>query len=367
MKAAPNSSSIGSISSFAAFALAISCTEGAELDDEGSSGSGAETFDGGSADEGDTEYRTYEGAISNPSFGLPVRTGTTAGKTNEFTPSCGYSTTAPDVSYTWTAPSSGSFVFSTKGSSYDTILHVRSFTNSAQTLGCNDNTLGSLQSSVSLDLSQGTTIIIVVDGYASQAGSFKLNISKGEPCLGGCDNPPVQCMQPNGWCMVDGFTGSAACYYPPKPTGEACDDHNDCSRADTCVGYSCVPYDWKPCVVPPNDCFQTFGTCDWFSEACEYTPKTAGTLCDDGNGCTEGDACDGFGTCVPTDACDPTSENCNGWPGCCDPSDEYCATQEMNVGDPQGFAATPEPPPFEELDADAFMALERQLREQGRR
>jgi len=367
MKTAPTPSSIGSITALAALALAISCVEGAEQDDEGSSGSGAETFDGSSADEGDTEFRTYEGVISNPAFGLPVRTGTTAGKTNEFTPSCGYSTTAPDVSYTWTAPSTGLWTFSTIGSSYDTILHVRSFTNSAQTLGCNDNNGASLQSEVNINITQGTTVIIVVDGYASQAGGFALNITKGLPCLGGCNFPSNQCMEKQGVCQVNPVEGTTSCYYPPKHLGAPCDDGSTCTLGDYCHNYSCVPSYYRTCLTPPNDCFLQSGMC--FLEACWYLPKASGTACNDGDGCTEGDACDGSGTCVPDYACDPTSENCNGWPGCCDPSDEYCSTQEMNVGDPQGFAATPagaEPPPLEELDVDAFMALERQLREQDR-
>lgn len=374
MKAAPiPSSSIGSITTLAALALAISCVEGAEQDEGDGSGSGAATFDDGSDDVDDTELRTYEGVIANPAFGLPVRTGTTVGKTNEFTPSCGYSNNAPDVSFTWTAPSTNNFVFSTFGSSYDTILHVRSFTNSAQTLACNDNRPNSIQSEVSLDLTQGTTVIIVVDGYSNKSGSFKLNITKETPCLGGCDHPTHPCQQSTGTCVANGTTGATSCNYPMKPNFSPCDDGIMCTNGDYCFSNSCIsvsPYVCPP--TPPNDCFHAYGaTCEIPTDQCMYNPKAAGTPCNDGDPCTDGDACNGSGTCVPQSGCDPTSENCNGWPGCCDPTDEYCATQEMNVGDPQGFAATPageeppEPPPFEELDVDSFMALERQMREQG--
>lgn len=375
MKIIPITSSVRSL---AALALVTGCVPGSEHDGAESSESGTETLDG-AADDDDIEFRTYEGAISNPSYGLPVRTGTTAGKTHEFSPTCGYSNAAPDVSYTWTAPSTATYTISTAGSSYDTILHVRSFTNSAQTLACNDNTNNSVQSSVSLALTQGTTIIIVVDGYASQAGAFELNITKGAPCPDNCKNPPTQCHASTGGCIVDPFAGTSSCWYPPVPTGFQCDDGNLCSTGSHCANYSCVPDAFYICNQPPNDCFETWGACDWPQEACVYFPKVSGAPCDDGLGCTTGDACNGQGTCVPqndfcgpdpSEECDPTTESCGGWPvpEACDPTSENCPTQELGVLDPRGFATTPasaEPPPFETLDVEAFMALERELRAQA--
>ena len=197
-----------SISTLTALALATGCVDEPGLD-EGTVGHDSEPV---GDDDGDVDFRSYEGVITNPAFGLPVKTGTTVGKTHEFSPTCGYSNGAPDVSYTWTAPATASYTFSTRGSSFDTILHIRSFTNSAVTLGCNDNTRDSKQSSVDLNLNVGTTVIIVVDGYSSQSGAFALNITKGKPCQFGCDLPPSQCHHYQGVCVADPVQGTPSCW-----------------------------------------------------------------------------------------------------------------------------------------------------------
>jgi hypothetical protein len=109
-------------------------------------------------------------------LGSPVATNTTCGSTNQApTPSCAYSA-APDHTYFWTAPSSGTFTFTTSGSSYDTLLHIYNSSNGAA-LGCNDDSGGTLQSSLTLSLSAGQQIRIVVDGYAGNCGGFRLNIA----------------------------------------------------------------------------------------------------------------------------------------------------------------------------------------------
>src|SRR5687767_1263196 len=53
-------------------------------------------------------------------LGTPVTTNHTSGLTNDYQPTCVANSAAPDASYTWTAPSSGSYTFSTTGSSFDT-------------------------------------------------------------------------------------------------------------------------------------------------------------------------------------------------------------------------------------------------------
>jgi hypothetical protein len=108
-------------------------------------------------------------------LGSPVTTNNTTGLTNDYTPTCSSSSVAPDASYTWTAPSSGSYVFSTAGSSFDTVLGIRQYTTGAS-LGCNDDSNGTLQSAVTTSLSAGQTVLIVVDGYGSGSGPFQLNI-----------------------------------------------------------------------------------------------------------------------------------------------------------------------------------------------
>jgi len=108
-------------------------------------------------------------------MGSPVASSNTCGAANSNTPSCAYSA-APDHSYYWTAPYSGTFTFTTQGSSYDTMLNIYN-ASTGGVLGCNDDSAGTLQSSLSLSLSGGTRVRIVVDGYAGSCGAFGLNIS----------------------------------------------------------------------------------------------------------------------------------------------------------------------------------------------
>jgi hypothetical protein len=61
------------------------------------------------------------------------------------------------------------------GSSYDTVLQVSNVATGAS-LGCGDDWGGSLQSSVTVALTQGQKVRITVDGYSSSCGAFTLNI-----------------------------------------------------------------------------------------------------------------------------------------------------------------------------------------------
>ncbi|WP_437781486.1 MXAN_6577-like cysteine-rich protein [Sorangium sp. So ce1097] len=109
---------------------------------------------------------------------LPVtRTGNTAGLPNSVTPSCATASTASEMAFTYTAPADGSYVISTIGSSYDTVLHVHSNRCRGRTLSCNDDSGGGGTSRMTLTLTAGQVITIVVDGYNSASGNFTLNIS----------------------------------------------------------------------------------------------------------------------------------------------------------------------------------------------
>ena len=87
----------------------------------------------------------------------------------------GLNSAAVDMAYTWTAPSAGNYTFNTLGSSFDTILEIREY-NTGASLGCNDDSNGTLQSTVSASLAAGQTVMIVVDGYGTASGPFELNI-----------------------------------------------------------------------------------------------------------------------------------------------------------------------------------------------
>jgi hypothetical protein len=107
-------------------------------------------------------------------IGAGVVISNTCGAVNQYRPVCA-SSQASDHSYLWTAPASGSYTFSTQYSGFDTILQLYTWPG-ATPLACNDDALGTRQSSVTAELSAGQRIIIVVDGYASNCGAFYLHI-----------------------------------------------------------------------------------------------------------------------------------------------------------------------------------------------
>ncbi len=102
-------------------------------------------------------------------------TGSTAGLTSTLTPPCAGGA-APDATFSFTAPASGTYNINTFGSAYDTVLYLNDGTCGGALLACNDDT-GALQSDVTVPLTAGQTIVIVVDGYGIDSGSFTLNIA----------------------------------------------------------------------------------------------------------------------------------------------------------------------------------------------
>ncbi|WP_224373087.1 ELWxxDGT repeat protein [Hyalangium versicolor] len=107
--------------------------------------------------------------------GAIVVQGSTCASLGQVTPTCTNNALAPDTSFSWTAPSAGTFVFTTEGSGYDTSLEVTDPV-SGTSLGCNDDTGETLQSSVTVSVSAGQTLLISVDGYDTECGAFQLGI-----------------------------------------------------------------------------------------------------------------------------------------------------------------------------------------------
>jgi hypothetical protein len=124
---------------------------------------------------GTVDQETFMGDLGE-ALGSPVVTGHTSGLTNDYTPTCIPSSTAPDASYTWTAPATASYQFTTAGSTFDTVLEIRA-ANTNLSMGCNDDSNGTLQSSVTVNVAAGQTVMIVIDGFGSATGQYRLNIS----------------------------------------------------------------------------------------------------------------------------------------------------------------------------------------------
>lgn len=83
---------------------------------------------------------------------------------------------APDWGYTWTAPRTTGYTFTTSGSPYDSVLFVLDGDCNGEILACNDDiSFDNLASEVYVSLTEGQTVVIVVDGadaYASGTGSL---------------------------------------------------------------------------------------------------------------------------------------------------------------------------------------------------
>lgn len=156
---------------------------------------------------------------------------------------------------------------------------------------------------------------------------------------------PVLCEDDDG-CTEDSCDSNVpgGCVFQIQ-VGAVCDDANQCTFDDicqqdgTCSGEDKVCDDLDPCTV--DSC----QSADITDDACQHEPS-AGSVCDDGNACTEGDLCvkveqlECVGTDVVCDDNNPcTQDSCDPTPGegCQhiddDPNDcTYCQTDDDCTG-----------------------------------
>ncbi|MFO7561338.1 MAG: hypothetical protein R6X02_01740 [Enhygromyxa sp.] len=132
--------------------------------------------DPGDGDGDDDPLRCWDDTWSGGP--LPhVILGNTLGLDDDSIGSCGIGA-APDYQLGFVAPWSGSFMFDTGGSSFDTVLYVHEGKCGEAELTCNDDFIG-LDSRVVVELAQGEVITLSVDGTgAFEQGLFKLTISE---------------------------------------------------------------------------------------------------------------------------------------------------------------------------------------------
>ncbi len=101
--------------------------------------------------------------------------GTTRGGTDSFAPPCA-GTGGSDVGIAWTAPSDGTFIFSTAGSSFDTVLYALYGTCTGSPIRCDDNESGSPQSEIQIEAHRGDKLVLVVDGVGRASGDYVLSV-----------------------------------------------------------------------------------------------------------------------------------------------------------------------------------------------
>ena len=106
-----------------------------------------------------------------------VVNGDSTGGGDNHTPSCGAGG-GEDATVQFTAPADGTFVFDTVGTAFDTTIALLDACGGNE-LDCNDDVaMGVLTSEVSLAMTMGQTVIVVVDSFDGQVGPFTLNITQ---------------------------------------------------------------------------------------------------------------------------------------------------------------------------------------------
>ncbi|MCK6506148.1 hypothetical protein L6R53_22680 [Myxococcota bacterium] len=87
-------------------------------------------------------------------------------------------TDGEDYGWTWVAPATTGYTFSTVGSDFDTVLVLHDSGCEGPVLGCNDDGSADVDTSeVYVLLEEGQEVVIVVDGYdAYESGTIQLHV-----------------------------------------------------------------------------------------------------------------------------------------------------------------------------------------------
>lgn len=104
----------------------------------------------------------------------PAFMGTTLGADDSFTGACG-NAVGPDVVFEYTATRTGVHVFSTAGSTFDTVLYALGDCLGTN-VACNDDTAG-MTSELSVLMFDGDEAVIVVGGANGATGDFTLSVT----------------------------------------------------------------------------------------------------------------------------------------------------------------------------------------------
>lgn len=99
---------------------------------------------------------------------------------SRFQPSCVDSPSA-EVTFSFTAPRAGPYIFDTGGSTFDTVLYALGPTCELPERACNDDSNGGVTSQINLSLAAGETTVIVIDSFG-EAGEWGLQVSEGGMC-----------------------------------------------------------------------------------------------------------------------------------------------------------------------------------------
>ncbi len=211
----------------------------------------------------------------------------------------------PESTFAFTAPNSGDFVFALEALAGDGALYVRDTDCEGAELGCIEASGTDVR--LSLSLTAGERVIAMGESADDEASALLSITAADGLCVGNCQGTPN-----HGGCQCD-----AACV----EQGDCCAD-----ACDSC-GHCCVPdCDGKDC--GDDGCGNTCGTCaadeSCAQGACTPDPcagALTGAACDDGDDCTTLDRCIG-GRCAGVardcdDGDECTEDRCDAQRGAC--------------------------------------------------
>ncbi|MFK7990359.1 MAG: hypothetical protein AB8I08_30335 [Sandaracinaceae bacterium] len=276
-----------------------------------------------------------------------VASGVTNGLGNNVAPACATSNT-DDATFTWTAPRDGDFIFDSNGSEYDTIIVILEGSDCSGTpVDCDDDGGDDLQSRAFVSVTEGTTYVIVVDGYSEAKGAYVLSINEGtenetDLCSDGIDNDrdgDVDCADSNcssaEECMEsgdvecsdgednDGDTRTdcddSQCFSsaPCTETDDECSDDldNDGDEDIDCDDFDCR--EAPACIEDGDECSDDLDNDGDEAIDCADTDCAENPACiEDGAECSDGDDNDEDGAtdcadsdCARVAACDTCPDN----------------------------------------------------------
>jgi MYXO-CTERM domain-containing protein len=151
--------------------------------------------------------------------------------------------------------------------------------------------------------------------------------------LGLCNNhagSPCPGPDGDGDCTESCNENADDCSYF-DPNGSSCSDGSACTQVDTCQNGACAG--GVPVICPAEDACHEASVCVPQSGQCPVVEKPNGTLCNDGDACTQSDYC-GDGNCIGANPlqCEPL-DGCH-VAGVCEPSTGECSDPQVPDGTP---------------------------------
>ena len=294
----------------------------------------------------------------------------------------GFGGNGPEQVFSVVPTQTGTACFNTNGSRFDTVLHLRAgdCVESAGEVECNDDGGNSTQSQFEVELNEGETYYVFVDGYgATSDGSFVLSSNYGscsgavEPtCMEDADCPAGASCVSNECIVVEDCTSSDQCAFGSLCIANGAEVENEvgaciaieCRQdihcgADTCVNFRCVPCvqdsdcGYDELCTETNQCERTFecqvqdiGASDACTsddecavdESCVAVEGTDGSVCERTYACTitvddesdeQTDDCRAYEACEEIAEGDLTTSQCVFRAGC--RSQERCSFEEDAV------------------------------------